>query len=354
MGNWQFNLPPLTDELLSSWLIRNAIANGSDPAHFTIAIWDKWRAWTIDLDRDIPIDKLNELSLSSGLDQNLLQSMTLFPTVSKILPNSLNKLTAWKWVIPTGGRNRTKVNGMHFCPICLSNKPYYFKKSGRLAWNTACSTHRCLLISHCPKCNTMISPHLVIYDQPYINLCHSCGFNLVESPTVKASDDALSLQSLLNEAIITEDSTCFPLDIKDIKDLFGVVRFFMVFFLSSYKNKHIAESLSIKFNVNLSEHKSNVMMEQRTSNERHTLMIATSLILKLSKHELIDLLLSLNLSQEAFMRDNKSNIAVIQKINSYLPRICRNKRKSPILKNKITPKSKAVVDALFEDIEPYL
>ena len=63
MGNWQFNLSPLTDELLSSWLIRNAIANGSDPAHFSAAIWGKWRAWTVDFDRQTPVSKIHSLSL---------------------------------------------------------------------------------------------------------------------------------------------------------------------------------------------------------------------------------------------------------------------------------------------------
>lgn len=289
MGNWQFNLPPLSDEILSSWLIRNAIANGSDPAYFATAIWDKWRAWTVDFDRQIPTDKLHALSLSSGVDKSILQSMTLFPTIDKISPEKRNKLTAWKWVIPTGGRNRTKVNGLHYCPHCLANKPHYFTKSGRLAWNTVCPIHKCQLVSHCSKCHTIISPHLVTYEKPNMNLCVSCGFDLSDSVVSKADDDVIALQNLLNNALSGERTTNFPLDIKEITDLFAVVHFFMVFFLSIYKNKPMAKSLSCEFDVDLSLHKSKLMMEQRTNNERHALMLATSRLLKLSKYDLTNL-----------------------------------------------------------------
>ncbi len=354
MGNWQFNLPPLNDEILSSWLIRNAIANGSDPAYFATAIWDKWRVWTVDFDRQIPTDKLHELSLSSGVDQITLQSMTLFPTIDKILPEEHNKLTAWKWVIPTGSRNRTKVNGLHFCPLCLSSKPHYFTKSGRLAWNTICPVHKCQLINHCPKCHTTISPHLVTYEKPDIYLCTSCGFNLLNSLTIKADEDVIMLQNMLNFALDDNNTERYLLDIQKISDLFGVVRFFMVFFLSAYKNKSLSKLLGKEFDVELSYHTSNLMMEQRNYSDRHTLMLATSRILKLSKYELTHLLLSLNISQETFMRDNKNNIPILQEINRHLSSAKRKPYDASPLNNKVALRSKDEVDALFTKIETYL
>jgi Zn ribbon nucleic-acid-binding protein len=354
MGNWQFNLHPLSDELLSSWLIRNAIANGSDPACFSIAVWGKWRAWTVDFDRQTPRNKLQILSRSSGVDKNTLQSMTLLPTIEKILPCRPNINTAWQWVVPTGGRNRTKINGLHYCPLCLSHKTHYFSKSGRLAWNTTCPVHKFQLISHCPKCHTTISPHLVTYDNANLHLCVSCGFNLQNSPTIKANDDVIALQNLLNNALIDRRTETLPLGSKEIGDLFGIVHFFMVFFLSIYKNKLIAKSLSKTLNVDLFTNKSKFMMEQRTNTERHALMLATSRILKFSKFELINLCLSLNITQEAFMRDNQSDVAIIQDINRHLPSAKRKKYNAAIIKNKVIPKSKCEVEALLATIKPYL
>jgi hypothetical protein len=354
MGNWQFNLPPLSDELLSSWLIRNAIANGSDPAYFSIAVWGKWRAWTVDFDRQTPVNKLQMLSRSSGIDEHILQSLTLLPTIEKILPNKPNTNTSWQWVVPTGGRNRTKINGLHYCPICLSHKTHYFNKSGRLAWNTTCPIHLCQLVSHCPQCHTTISPHLVTYDNSNLHLCVCCGFNLRNRSTIKGNNDVIALQNLLNNALIDKYTEKLPLGSKELGDLFGIVHFFMVFFLSIYKNKLITESLSKKLNVDLSPQKSTLMMEQRTNTERHALMLATSQLLKFSKCELINLFLSLNITQETFMRDNQSNVAIIQDINSHLPSGKRKKYNAGIINNKIIPKSKDEVEALFATIKPYL
>jgi Zn ribbon nucleic-acid-binding protein len=339
MDGWQFNLQPLRDELLSSWLIRNSIANGSDPSYFSTAIWGQWRSWTIDFDRQISNNKLSELSRSSGLECDFLQSMTLLPTINKISPSHKTKLANWKWIIPIAGRNKTRVGGIHYCPFCLQDNPSYFTKSGRLAWNTVCTVHNCLLISNCPECNTTISPHLVTYDKPDTHLCINCGFNLKNSPTTKSNNDVQTLQCLLNNALMGQEKSPFPLGINKLPDLFETVHFFMVFFLSIYKNKQATKVLSDKFNLDLSVHNTKVIMEQRSSVERHRLMHATSKILQLPQSELIELLLSLNITQEAFMRDNNSQAPLLKDLKHYLPSVKRVNNKATIIKNKITPRS---------------
>lgn len=354
MGYWQFNLPPKPDEILSSWLIRNSIANGSDPAHFSTAIWDKWRSWTLDFDRSIPSEKLELLSISSGISVSELYSLTLSSVIDKVFIARPDILTAWKWVIPTGNRNRIRVNGMHFCPHCLASSPHYFKKLGRFAWNTVCPIHKCQLVSLCPQCNATVAPHLVTYDKPDVRFCSRCGFFLPNCPILDANTDALLLQNLLNRCISSKPPYDFPLDICSVHELFEVVRFFMVFFLSLYKKEASAIVLSKELDCDLTKKKEKVMMEQRSNEQRHLLMVATSRILTLSEDEIINLLVSANVTQSGFMCDNHCDVSVLKDMKNCLPSIKRKRSIRKIYKEELAPRSKDEVDELFKDIEIYL
>ena len=77
---------PYDDELLSSWLIRTAIAQGCQPLTLTHKIWGKsWRPWTSDLDLNIDSEYLQIL-----LSNNMSQEQLL-----------LLKMVLWNWVIIT-------------------------------------------------------------------------------------------------------------------------------------------------------------------------------------------------------------------------------------------------------------
>ena len=111
--------PPRPDELLSSWIIRNSVAHGSDPMGWVYGFWGEWRAWTRDIDRDLPGDKAARLARFSRLSPETIRAMTLAPAVERMLGKTPGVNQAWPWVIPTGRRNRSVVGGLQFCPECL-------------------------------------------------------------------------------------------------------------------------------------------------------------------------------------------------------------------------------------------
>lgn len=59
--------PIIIDETLSSWLIRTALYQGCDPMVLSWCIWDKYRIWTIDFERNLPYEHLFALSKATGL-----------------------------------------------------------------------------------------------------------------------------------------------------------------------------------------------------------------------------------------------------------------------------------------------
>lgn len=358
MSFWAVNLPPRPDELLSSWLIRNSIANGNDPAGWTGAIWPNWRAWTVDFDRAIPKEKLQTLSKSSGFDIAILSSMTLQPTIELILNRqSINQNKAWHWVIPTGNRNRTRVNGLHFCPECITKTPVYFKKSWRLAWNIACPLHNLLLVNKCQNCNATISPHLVTYQKSDTTKCFSCGHSLSLIKCSHTSSDGLFLQTIMNNALTYNREYALPIGANDCIELFDIVRFFMVFFQNSYKSSQPYKLLHSRLELdglrNVHESKQATSIESRPVTERHFLMLATSRLLKLTQSEIVDLFLDIGITQQMLMI-GKTNSKVIYEINSKLLDMSRRSSSVTELARPIKARSKTEVDASMSEVIRYL
>jgi len=64
---WVRSVPMLPDEIISSWLVRAALAQGCDPMVLTGEIWPKWRIWTRDVDRFLDETPLTRLVASSGI-----------------------------------------------------------------------------------------------------------------------------------------------------------------------------------------------------------------------------------------------------------------------------------------------
>jgi len=359
-GNFKpVNLCPLDDEILSSWIIRNSIANGSDPSSWAGAIWPNWRAWTRDLDRSIPTPKMQVLSKASGVSMQSLKDMTLEPTVERVLNcKHLNYKKAWPWVVPTGGRNKAKVNGLHYCPLCLSNKPSYFRKSWRLSWVIACPIHQSLLLNKCPCCNQSISPHLVSYLKTDVTRCVSCEFDLTLSTTSCVDPDAFWLQGLLTQSLRRTKDFKFPLNINEVAELFDVVRYLMAFFQHSLKDKKPFRLLHQKLKIdNLNTYYkplAGVRIEARVYLERHFLMIATARLLKLNLSEISKLFAEVNITRQMFMI-GKTSSKVIHQIKSVLPDNSNVGYVSPSFsKSAIKARSKIEVDALMAEILPYL
>jgi len=240
------------DESLNSWLIRSSIANGSDPKSFYLALFDKYGAWNKDIDRYLPQEQTQQLSKLTSLDQHQIHNLTLEPYIKKITnKEKLNRYSLWYFVIPTGRRGLSRVNGMHFCPECLKSSNPYLKMRWRLAWNIGCATHKIKLLNRCQKCNSIFAPQQLYYDNPHIYLCTSCGFDLRDSEVEGTDDVALKFQEILNDILFNAKSISFPaLQTTSINDLFMTIRIFIPFFQYAYKIKKYAVFFeTLKLNI---------------------------------------------------------------------------------------------------------
>lgn len=192
----------LADELVSSWLIRNAFAHGCSPMSLTGSIWPGWRCWTIDLDRGIPDRKLLPLSKMTGIAVSDIYSSTLRPIAKALNPALDHHKGMWPWILGLGARNRRHSGGLQCCPLCLAEPVPYYRLSSRLAWHTCCEKHQVRLIDRCPECEAPLQPHLLEQVDLNCGHCHRChtpfkthsdslGFAAGALAFQRAADDAM-------------------------------------------------------------------------------------------------------------------------------------------------------------------
>ncbi|PTU04739.1 hypothetical protein DBR45_00305 [Pseudomonas sp. HMWF031] len=168
----------LADELLSSWLIRNAFAHGCSPMSLTGSLWPSWRCWTIDLDRGLTADQIKPLTRLSGISASDICSSTLHPIAEVLNPGLDSKKGVWPWILALGIRNRRRAGGMQICPVCLAEEMPYYRVSSRLAWHTCCEKHLAKLIDCCPKCGAALQPQLLGQGYSDFGRCDRCNTRL--------------------------------------------------------------------------------------------------------------------------------------------------------------------------------
>lgn len=177
---------PRPDEILSSWMVRLAFANGF-PLHTFYAnlLGYKQPIWNRDTDRH-PAPALFEiLHRHTGQSLQTLRVLSL-AAYDGVLFESLPMVGNAPWILPVGVFHRTRRRGgMQFCPICLQLDvvPYY-RRCWRLALYAMCEHHHCVMQEFCPSCHFPIAYHRhgVGRDKDIpehgLRLCHHCGFDL--------------------------------------------------------------------------------------------------------------------------------------------------------------------------------
>jgi len=134
---------PFPDESLLGYIIRLSEANGYESPKNLLRIFQSSNYQLIsNLPKRIYED-LTPLMELTGKSYSTLKHMIYAPVVYKKY-KFLNSTVAFRMIEPC----RPK-----FCPLCLREKPYY-----RIVWDFSlvitCPTHKCLLISDCPRCNS--------------------------------------------------------------------------------------------------------------------------------------------------------------------------------------------------------
>jgi hypothetical protein len=197
-----FTVPkPIDDELLSSWLVRVALAHDTLPWTFYNLHFPDLR--NIIFSRDLDIwandDFLIRLSQKSNLRIDILFSMTL-QSYAGILRRKIVRNTGNTMISPVVPRARSNQKyGLRFCPLCLGDDLIpYFRKIWRVSFYSVCLKHSLLLLDRCCKCEKPLSIYK-FQDELGFTRCWYCGQELSQCfSTFVADDKYLAIQKLSN------------------------------------------------------------------------------------------------------------------------------------------------------------
>lgn len=202
MPSWPVPVAFLPDELLSSWLVRAAFAQGCDPLVLTGVVWPGWRVWTLDPDRGLTPERQRRLAQLSGLAEADIAAATLLDVASRISGEKPSVRAIWPWILALGSRGRHRRGGLQACPRCFGDDRHpYFRRAWRLAWHTMCPLHDNLLIDGCPTCGAALEPHRQVAMGGALHLCATCGTNLREGSWGRAPAGSAAFQSRADRAV---------------------------------------------------------------------------------------------------------------------------------------------------------
>jgi hypothetical protein len=213
---WPAYSKPKDDELLSSWLVRLAMAHGQKLHTFCSMAWPRKAIWNRDIDKSAGDDVLGVLSEKTRTSPELVRGTTL-SAYEGILYEKHNPFGNTPWIMPVGVYHRVRRHyGLQFCPYCLAeDKETYFRRRWRLAFVTVCVEHGVVLRDRCPQCGEAVNFHrneLGVrskYAATSMTLCHSCKFDLraaeagseANGPKDHAGADEIEFQEELLNAV---------------------------------------------------------------------------------------------------------------------------------------------------------
>lgn len=195
---------PQEDELLSSWLVRVALAHNTRPWSFCNLHFPHLH--NIIFSRDLDVwandDLLAKLSTKSNLPAETLFSMTLQSyhgiLQKKILTNTGNNMLSP--IVPRARKNLK--HGLRYCPLCLKEDVHpYFRKTWRISFYSVCLTHKMLLLDKCCKCKKPISFYKFKDDAGFTK-CWSCGQKLSLCISIPVSNDEYLAIKKLRDIIL--------------------------------------------------------------------------------------------------------------------------------------------------------
>lgn len=158
---WPIHPVPLPDELLSSWMLRLAWANGFKVHTFYAEQLGRHRQiWTRDIDHQAPDWLLEHLVNKSGVHRAQVEQTTL-RSFESIVFEKLNPNGCTRFLLPISIYHRSRRRaGQQYCPQCLAEDQVpYLRRHWRLSLSMVCVKHRLILEEQCPECHQPIAPH---------------------------------------------------------------------------------------------------------------------------------------------------------------------------------------------------
>lgn len=187
---WPAHPQPISDELLSSWMVRLAHANGCKVHTFYSMEFGRDRQiWNRDIDRLAPDWLVEGLAIRTKISKDRVINISL-RSYDGVVYEKHNAQGNTKWILPLGIYHRTRRRkGMQYCPVCLATDDIpYFRKHWRLAFYTECDIHGVLLRDACTKCMAPVIFHRTELGKRHlikplsISHCFNCGEHLASGP----------------------------------------------------------------------------------------------------------------------------------------------------------------------------
>lgn len=286
---WPVHPHRFPDELLSSWLLRLAHANGLKLQTFTTLGFGRDAAlWNRDIDRCASGTLIGELAAQTGAPVEEIKGGML-SVYEGILFHHANPNGNTPWILPLGIYHRKRRDfGMQFCPLCLFEDDVpYFRRHWRLALATLCPRHGTMLHDRCPHCGAPVAwfrndlGHRRDFKLDTQPLCAECGFDLRRAPALgPPAVDGQSLMALQSIATFHDLGWWFcGARTVQYGPLFYSVLRHLVTWLSSQRGHTMAEAIhSVTGWGNApSPH---VIFEFRPLRERHSLLATATWLLQ--------------------------------------------------------------------------
>lgn len=347
------------NEILSSWLIRSSIINGSEPNSWATIIFNDNKFWSKDFDRFIEDKEIYKLVKGCNKSFQELKNMTLEPLYKKIFGNDkLNSKKAWTFIISTGQRGAYKRNGTYFCPLCLKNeKEFSLRREFRLAWNTSCSIHKINLLQKCQKCETNFTPYKITFDEAKPFLCTNCRYDLRKSNMKRANEEVYVFQEKLNNAILNENiDKKFPLIELNLEELFKTLRILLSFLralMKTNKSTTFLKKLNLEhLKKQLEEIKTSDNFEDMELKAREFYLLLVSRLFSLKIEDIKKIFEELDFTYKLVAKQSTLSSKTIDYITKNLK--VNSKSKDVVSTKEITPKSKEEVKILQEELKSCL
>lgn len=206
---WPGHAKPREDELLSSWIVRLAAANGNKLHTFTSLALPGHAIWNRDIDNSAKPDLLHRLAFRTGTSIDVVRGTTL-GALEGALFEKHNPNGHTPWISPAGIYHRIRRRyALAFCPHCLAQEPYY-RRAWRLAFVTVCTLHKCRLYDRCPACEAPVTFHRgdIGHRESFvadgaITSCAVCSYDFRHAKARVDSYTSLAckMQAMLEEAL---------------------------------------------------------------------------------------------------------------------------------------------------------
>ena len=192
---WPVSVDPFPDELLSSWLHRLALANGSAPLPFANVLGLSDRKWSPRLDLRLPRHVATFLSDQTGLALKNLSAMAMSgvamaPLLLPLRDSAHRNLSTW----------------MQYCPQCLAaDEVSYFRRQWGVASRVSHLVHGGGLRDRCPACHAGVAA----FDQGELlpqHICVRCGFDLRAAPKASVKAAARRLERAIADTFRVESA----------------------------------------------------------------------------------------------------------------------------------------------------